>query len=70
MGKGPVKDIDDKDIKFSTNLLKQYVDKQILKGEKIKDIRRNFYRKIKRITQNDNDKYYLNKLEEIIAKSK
>ena len=70
MGKGPIKDIDDKDIKFSTNLLKQYVDKQILKGEKIKDIRRNFYRKIKRITQNDNDKYYLNKLEEIIAKSK
>jgi len=70
LGKGPIKDIDDKDIKFSTNLLKQYVDKQILKGEKIKDIRRNFYRKIKRITQNDNDKYYLNKLEEIIAKSK
>lgn len=67
LGKEPVKDIDDMDIKFSTNLLKQYVDKQILKGEKIKDIRRNFYRKIKRITQNDNDKYYLNKLEEIIA---
>ena len=67
LGKGPVKDIDDKDIKFSTNLLKQYVDKQILKGEKIKDIRRNFYKKIKRIKQNDNDKYYLDKLEKLIA---
>ena len=48
MGKRPMKDIDDLDITFSTNLLKQYVDKQILKGENIKDIRRDFFKKIRK----------------------
>jgi len=57
----------DKDIKFSINLLKHYVDEQVLSGKDIKDIRRDFYKKVRDVQDYSYKQHYLKTLEKILA---